>query len=240
METNLRSGEVITGFFRSRAEAWTRRSLYLKVRDRASYEFALASAAVGLALDGDTVRAARIGLAAWPTARGAREAEASLVGRPWMRAIAERPRGRAALRRRRQPRRQRASRWSWARRTLVRALLQAKVHAARGGGRLTCQRTPRSLSESRTPRIDGVAKVTGAARYASDEPVANPAFAYLVTSAIARGRSGRFRSGRRQGRTRACLDILTHENVGSLAKPMPAQMDKRPDHDHLGKRPNLA
>jgi len=37
-------------------------------------------------------------------------------------------------------------------------------------------------------RIDGVAKVTGQARYASDEPIANCAYAYLVTSAIARGR----------------------------------------------------
>src|SRR3546814_18452581 len=39
-----------------------RRSHYLKVRDRASYEFALASAAVVLDLDGDTIRAARLGL----------------------------------------------------------------------------------------------------------------------------------------------------------------------------------
>ena len=36
-------------------------------------------------------------------------------------------------------------------------------------------------------RIDGIAKVTGAARYPSDEPVRNPAFAYLITSTIARG-----------------------------------------------------
>ena len=68
------------------------------------------------------------------------------------------------------------------------------------------------------PRIDGVAKVTGAARYASDEPVANPAFAYLVTSAIARGQV----SGLGLDRARAVpgvLDILTHENVGSQVKP---------------------
>src|SRR4030095_12420760 len=39
-----------------------RRSHYLKVRDRASYEFALASAAVVLDLDGDTIRTARLGL----------------------------------------------------------------------------------------------------------------------------------------------------------------------------------
>ena len=37
-------------------------------------------------------------------------------------------------------------------------------------------------------RIDGRAKVMGTARYASDFAVVNPAYAFLVTSAIARGR----------------------------------------------------
>jgi xanthine dehydrogenase YagR molybdenum-binding subunit len=77
-----------------------------------------------------------------------------------------------------------------------------------------------------TPRIDGVAKVTGAARYASDEPVANPAFACLVTSAIARGRVGGFRLERAKA-VPGVLDILTHDNVGSQAQP-PAQMDGGP------------
>ncbi len=35
------------------------------------------------------------------------------------------------------------------------------------------------------------------------------------------------------------LDILTHENVGDLAKP-PHALDRRPDHDDPGKRPHLA
>jgi xanthine dehydrogenase YagS FAD-binding subunit len=61
LETTLAPGEVILAF-RVPARAWTRRSLYLKVRDRASYEFALASAAVALDLDGEHVRQARIGL----------------------------------------------------------------------------------------------------------------------------------------------------------------------------------
>ena len=38
------------------------------------------------------------------------------------------------------------------------------------------------------PRLDGRAKVMGAAHYASDFRLANPAFAYLVTSAIAKGK----------------------------------------------------
>src|SRR5438270_6369386 len=44
IETVLAPGELITGFLVPSGN-WTRRSLYLKVRDRRSYEFALASAA---------------------------------------------------------------------------------------------------------------------------------------------------------------------------------------------------
>jgi xanthine dehydrogenase YagS FAD-binding subunit len=89
IETSLRPGEIITGFAIP-AGAWTRRSLYLKVRDRSSYEFALASAAVGLDLDGDTVRAARIGLGgiAYRPWRST-EAEAALVGKPLNEAVAQ-------------------------------------------------------------------------------------------------------------------------------------------------------
>ena len=85
---------------------------------------------------------------------------------------------------------------------------------------------PSGLFGKPHPRIDGAAKVTGAARYASDEPVANPAFAYLVTSAIARGRIGALKLGDARA-VPGVLDILTHENVGSQAKP-PPQMDGGP------------
>jgi xanthine dehydrogenase YagR molybdenum-binding subunit len=71
-----------------------------------------------------------------------------------------------------------------------------------------------------TSRIDGVAKVTGFARFASDEPVANPAFAYLVTSAIARGRIAGFSLDQCQGGA-GVLDILTFQNVGDQVKPAP-------------------
>lgn len=89
LETTLRPGEVIIGF-NVPGGAWTRRSLYLKVRDRASYEFALASAAVGIALDGAEVRQARIGVGglAYRPWRS-REAEAALVGRPLTEANAQ-------------------------------------------------------------------------------------------------------------------------------------------------------
>ncbi len=71
-----------------------------------------------------------------------------------------------------------------------------------------------------TPRIDGVAKVTGAARYGSDEPLVNPAFAYLVTSAIARGRVGALGLDRAKA-VPGVLDILTGANVGRQAKAPP-------------------
>jgi xanthine dehydrogenase YagS FAD-binding subunit len=89
LETTLAPGELITGFVVP-AGPWTRRSLYLKVRDRESYEFALASAAVALDLDGGTVREARIGLggvAAKPWR--AHEAEAQLRGKPLSEAQAQ-------------------------------------------------------------------------------------------------------------------------------------------------------
>ena len=70
------------------------------------------------------------------------------------------------------------------------------------------------------PRIDGVAKVTGAARYGSDEPVANPAFACLVTSAIARGHIIGFDLAAAKA-VPGVLDILTHETVGGRVKTPP-------------------
>lgn len=63
-------------------------------------------------------------------------------------------------------------------------------------------------------RIDGIAKVTGAARYPSDEPVANAAFAYLVTSTIARGKVTGFQLDAARA-VPGVLDIFTYENLGS-------------------------
>ena len=82
VETTLKPGELITGFTVP-AGPWTRRSLYLKVRDRQSYEFAAASAAVALDLEDGAVRAARIALGGVATKPWrAHEAEAVLAVRP--------------------------------------------------------------------------------------------------------------------------------------------------------------
>ena len=57
--------------------------MYLKLRDRAAYEFALASAAVAISLDGDRVRTAHIALGGVGTKPWrAEEAERALTGKP--------------------------------------------------------------------------------------------------------------------------------------------------------------
>jgi xanthine dehydrogenase YagS FAD-binding subunit len=81
LETTLQPGDLITAFVIPAAPL-TRRSLYLKIRDRESYEFALASAAVALDLDDGTVREARIALGGVATVPWrAHEAEAALAGK---------------------------------------------------------------------------------------------------------------------------------------------------------------
>ena len=82
LETTLRPGDMIAGFQVTLAP-WMRRSLYLKVRDRESYEFALASAAVALDIRAGQVADARIALGGVATVPWrAKEAEAALRGRP--------------------------------------------------------------------------------------------------------------------------------------------------------------
>lgn len=61
VENVLAHGELITEIEIPLLPA-TARSTYLKVRDRTSYEFALASAAVAVTLDDEVIREARIGL----------------------------------------------------------------------------------------------------------------------------------------------------------------------------------
>lgn len=81
IETTLDPGELILRI-RVPKTRMGRASTYHKIRDRESYAFALASAAVALDLDGETVRDARIaigGLATRPWR--ARAAERMLVGR---------------------------------------------------------------------------------------------------------------------------------------------------------------
>jgi xanthine dehydrogenase YagR molybdenum-binding subunit len=67
-------------------------------------------------------------------------------------------------------------------------------------------------------RVDGRAKVTGEARFPSDIAVTNPAYAFLVTSAIACGKVKRFHLDEARA-VPGVLDILTHENVDEFKTP---------------------
>ena len=82
IDTALRPGELITAI-ELPARGFPHHSTYLKLRERASYAFALVSVAAALELDGDTIAAARLALGGvahkpWRD----EEAEALLVGRP--------------------------------------------------------------------------------------------------------------------------------------------------------------
>jgi xanthine dehydrogenase YagS FAD-binding subunit len=81
IETVLRPGEMITGVVLPAPPLG--RQVYRKVRDRASYEFALVSVAAIVAAEGGTITSARIafgGVAHKPWRSS--EAEAALLGRP--------------------------------------------------------------------------------------------------------------------------------------------------------------
>ena len=94
VETQLAPGELITAIdLPADRRGW--RSHYLKVRDRASFEWSIASAAVAFDLDGEVVRDVRIavgGVATTPWRLP--QVEAALLGRPLTPELA---RGAAAL-----------------------------------------------------------------------------------------------------------------------------------------------
>jgi len=120
LEHDIHPGELITSIFVPDA-AHARRSAYLKVRDRASYEFALSSAAVGLDVANNTIRSVRIALGGVGTKPWrARTAERMLVGK---RATRDEFRKAAdAELKDAIPRKQNAFKIELAKRTLVRAL----------------------------------------------------------------------------------------------------------------------
>ena len=81
-DTNLQHGELITAIELPRS-SFAKGSYYLKVRDRASYAFALVAVAAALELDGKAIKQARVVLGGvahkpWRSA----EAEGALAGRP--------------------------------------------------------------------------------------------------------------------------------------------------------------
>ncbi|MCC3155050.1 xanthine dehydrogenase family protein subunit M [Hymenobacter sp. BT770] len=126
-ETVIEPGELIVSVTVP-AAAHARKSMYLKVRDRASYAFALVSAAVGLDVQGSQIRSARVALGGVGTKPWrSLTAEKILTGAPateaTFRAAA------AAAVRDAQPREQNRFKLELAQNTLVRALTDVAAKA---------------------------------------------------------------------------------------------------------------
>jgi xanthine dehydrogenase YagS FAD-binding subunit len=122
-DTNLEHGELIVAI-ELPPSRFTRNSHYLKVRDRASYAFALVAVAAALELDGNTIRQARVVMGSvahkpWRT----REAETALAGQPMTEASFRRAAD-MALREAR-PLAHNAYKVELAKRAIVRALMRA-------------------------------------------------------------------------------------------------------------------
>ncbi len=82
VESVLLPGELVTAVSIPRS-SFAHHSAYVKARDRASFAFALASAAAALELDGNTVRSARVALGGVGTKPWrCPEVERALVGKP--------------------------------------------------------------------------------------------------------------------------------------------------------------
>ena len=121
-ETVLEPGELIVAMTIP-ATAHARRSTYLKVRERSSYAYALASAAVGLDVQAGTIRSARVALGGVGTKPWrSPEAEKVLTGAPATEATF-RAAAAAALRGA-QPRAENRFKVELAQNTLVQALLK--------------------------------------------------------------------------------------------------------------------
>ncbi|CAM5609796.1 FAD binding domain-containing protein [Streptomyces griseorubiginosus] len=122
LENTLRPGELITGITVP-ALRWAVNSTYLKIRDRASYEFGLTSAAVALNVRGTTIVEARVAVGGVGTRPWRLHAvEHALAGRPLTAATYEQAAEHATDGAR--PLRHNAFKIPLLRRTLVRALTE--------------------------------------------------------------------------------------------------------------------
>ena len=205
LETTLRPGEVIEAY-EIPIDAAARNSVYLKVRDRASFEWALLSAAVGLEIAEGHIRAARVamggvGTKPWRMHR----VEDALIG----------ARARPAAHRRRRAARDRGGAGIRPER------LQDQADAACPCARDRARRRPGVTLQAGpvigrpVPRVDGRAKVTGSATYAAEFHPAGMVYGAVVQSTIAHGRITRIDSAAAE-RLPGVLRVLTHENTPKL------------------------
>ncbi len=219
LETALPPGALITGVTLPAAPV-TARSRYRKVRERASYAFAIGSIAAALDVRDGVVRDARLAFGAVASRPWrARAAEEVLVGAPAdattfaaaadaeLAAAKPLPRNGYKV-------------------TLMHNLGGVRVDRTRRRGGPMTTATTRTTTAQRAvgtahTRVEGRDKVTGAARYAGDIPFAELAHGWLVLSSVARGRVRSLETAPVLGMP-GVLAVLHHENA------------PRVDSDHIG------
>ena len=170
-DTVLEPGELILAV-EVPASAAARRSHYLKIRDRASFEFALVSVAAGWTWA--TAPSARRGsrpAASAPSPGACTAAEAALAGRPpkTYQAAADRAvEGASPL--------------------LMNGFKVELLRRAVGARWRPPEPGMSAATGEPHSRVDGPAKVTGAARYAAEFSLPDLAYGAIVQSTIAKGR----------------------------------------------------
>ena len=177
-DTNLEHGELIVAIELPKSN-FAKNSYYLKVRDRASYAFALVAVAAALELDGGTIRQARVVLGGvahkpWRSRGGGSRA------RRQARVRGELPAGcRGGTQRCEAARAQRLQGRAGEAGNRSRADAREQTGAEPGGIVM-----PRYIGKEMS-RVDGVAKVTGKAKYAAEFQVPNLAYGFIVLGSIA-------------------------------------------------------
>src|SRR5215472_11916649 len=78
---------------------------------------------------------------------------------------------------------------------------------------------------SATPRVDGIAKVTGSAKYAAEFNVPGLLYGSVVTATIAKGRIVQIDSSAAL-RTKGVIDVLTHDHRPGMADNDQAYKDE--------------
>ena len=209
-ETNLRAGELVTAV-ELPAQGFAANYTYLKIRDRLSYAFALVSVAVGLELDGSTIKEARFALG-------------GVAHKPWRRPEAEATRGKTAdeiVFRQAADLAVRDAKGfghnefkiDLARRTIIRALFPGSPRnaavAVQQKDRVSKPMAP--YIGTPTSRVDGIAKVTGAAKYAAEFNLPGLVHASVVGATIAKGRIMRIDVSAAT-HLKGVLTVLTHEH----------------------------
>ena len=199
------------------------KSLYLKLRDRASFEFALVSTAIVVRQNGghiDFVRIAMGGIGAAPWR--CHEAEKALRRKPATQANFHKPRSsRFAMRGRN---RRTASRSNSP--SAASSMRSPKPRHRHKEDTMQESQTQEPVRESKiigvpTPRIDGPLKTTGTAMYSSDHHFPGLVHAWPVIATIASGTVTSIEASIPE-KMPGVLAIYTHQNIGPLYRTPPS------------------